>query len=108
MLALVPALAMAASPASVGSPVRGERIAQRYCAPCHAVGTAGESPTGPAPAFRDLHTRYPVADLINAIGQGARTAHPEMPQFRLKIGQVHDLTAYVLSVQRPAPPRSGP
>jgi mono/diheme cytochrome c family protein len=54
-----------------------------------------------APPFRELNSRYPVADLINAIGQGAATGHPQMPRFRFAIEEVLDLVAYVSSVQGP-------
>jgi mono/diheme cytochrome c family protein len=46
---------MAATPAAIQSPpkARGEAIANKHCARCHAVGDTGESPMGLAPPFRD-------------------------------------------------------
>lgn len=94
------AAALLAAPA-IAAPdaARGLALARSHCAGCHAVGPTGGSPRPPAPPFRDLHARFPVADLINAIGQGAPTGHPVMPRFKLDFADVQDLIAYVSSVQ---------
>ena len=104
------AAAVAATPglASAGpDPVRGLAVAQTHCAGCHAIGPAGASPFAPAPPFRDLHSRFPVADLVGAVGEGAATGHPAMPRFRLETDDRLDLVAYVLSVQKPGAPDAG-
>jgi mono/diheme cytochrome c family protein len=79
---------------------RGQMFAQTNCSRCHAVGTVGESPLPKAPPFRTLHQRYPVEDLVEALAEGIRTAHPAMPEFELNDAQIHDLIAYLKSLER--------
>src|SRR5438552_17097024 len=75
---------------------RGRAFAQTNCAPCHAIGPAGESPLPRAPLFRTLHRRYPVEDLAEALAERVKTAHP-MPKFQLDPGQIEELIAYLNS-----------
>ncbi|MGU3340734.1 c-type cytochrome [Methylobacterium mesophilicum] len=79
---------------------QGETLARTNCARCHAVGRVGESPLGAAPPFRELHTRYPVEDLGEALTEGIRTGHPSMPEFRFDSDQAEDLIAYMKSLER--------
>ncbi len=79
---------------------QGEAIARTNCARCHAVGRLGSSPLREAPPFRELHTRYPVEDLAEALAEGITTGHPTMPEFRLQSDQADDLIAYLRSLER--------
>ncbi|KAA0121237.1 cytochrome c [Methylobacterium sp. P1-11] len=79
---------------------QGETIARTNCARCHAVGRVGDSPLRAAPPFRELHTRYPVEDLAEALTEGIRTGHPSMPEFRFDPDQAQDLIAYLKSLER--------
>lgn len=79
---------------------QGEVIAHAHCARCHAVGRVGQSPLREAPPFRDLHRRYPVEDLGEALAEGIRTGHPAMPEFRFDPDQAQDLIAYLKSLER--------
>lgn len=79
---------------------RGRIFVQTHCARCHAVGHRGESPLTEAPRFRDLHTRYPVAQLAESLAEGIRTGHPGMPEFQLDPGQVDDVIRYLESLER--------
>src|SRR6185295_5045103 len=76
---------------------RGRAFAEANCARCHAVAPAGESPLSKAPPFRALHQRYPVENLVEALAEGIRTAHPAMPEFELDQRQIGDLIAYLKS-----------
>ena len=78
---------------------RGRTFAQTNCASCHAIDRAGESPLRIALPFRTFHLRYPVEDLAEALAEGIVTAHPAMPQFRLEMGQIGDLIAYLKSLE---------
>ena len=78
---------------------RGRTFAQTNCASCHAIGRAGESPLRTAPPFRTFHLRYPVENLAEALAEGIVTAHPAMPQFRLEMGEIGDLIAYLKSLK---------
>ncbi|MGU3421462.1 c-type cytochrome [Methylobacterium sp. D54C] len=79
---------------------QGETLARTNCARCHAVGRAGASPLRVAPPFRELHTRYPVEDLGEALAEGIRTGHPSMPEFRFDPDQAEALIAYLKSLER--------
>ena len=95
-VALVPMSALGQEPRVQ----RGREFVQANCARCHATGRVGESPLPIAPRFRDLHTRYPVEDLAEALAEGIVTGHPTMPQFELDAGQIGDLIAYLKSLER--------
>jgi mono/diheme cytochrome c family protein len=102
-----PTPAAAAAPAAVAAdPVmRGRSLVETRCAACHAVGLSGESSLSPAPPFRTLSQRYPVANLQEAFAEGISTGHPQMPQIALEAEQVKDLIAYLESIQMPSKTR---
>ena len=79
---------------------QGETIARTNCARCHAVGRQGSSPLREAPPFRELHSRYPVENLAEALAEGITTGHPSMPEFRLEPDQADNLIAYLKSLER--------
>lgn len=94
--------AVLAAPVMAADPVaRGKLLVETRCAACHAVGPEGESRVSPAPPFRTLSQRYPVANLQEAFAEGISTGHPQMPQIALEAEQVKDLIAYLESVQMP-------
>ena len=78
---------------------QGETLARTNCARCHAVGRVGASPLREAPPFRELHTRYPVEDLGEALTEGIRTGHPSMPEFRFESDQAQALIAYLKTLE---------
>jgi mono/diheme cytochrome c family protein len=87
------------------SPVaRGEAIAERLCARCHAIRAEGASPMGLAPPFRDLPKRYPVANLAEALAEGIVTGHPAMPRFTFEPREIEALLTYMSSLA-PSPER---
>ncbi|KQP58102.1 cytochrome c [Methylobacterium sp. Leaf108] len=86
--------------ATDGQVQRGKTFVGANCARCHAVGRADASPLTGAPAFRTLHTKYPVEDLGEALAEGITTGHPTMPEFRLDPDQVADVIAYLKSLER--------
>ena len=95
--------AMLALPALAQSPEsRGEAIAQRQCARCHAIGREGDSPMGLAPPFRELPKRYPVENLAEALAEGIVTGHPAMPRFTFTPREIDALLTYMASL---APPK---
>jgi cytochrome c len=77
---------------------RGRALVEAYCARCHAVGDAGESPMREAPPFRTLHERYPAEDLEEALAEGIVGGHPAMPEFTFAPEQVADIIAYLNSL----------
>jgi mono/diheme cytochrome c family protein len=79
---------------------RGLAYVRTNCARCHSIDKISDSPLGIAPPFRQLHKRYPVEDLAEPLGEGIRTGHPTMPEFKLDPGQVADVIAYLKTLER--------
>src|SRR6187551_3308708 len=99
-LILIAAGVIAAGPAFGAVPLgEGARIAAERCGRCHAIGLAGDSPNPASPPFRTFGGLYPVADLLDALAQGATPSHTGMPRFKLNRRQTSALTQYVLSLQ---------
>lgn len=97
---LLVGLLQTAAVASEGQVQRGRTYVQTNCARCHAVGRDDTGPLVEAPAFRDLHTRYPVENLGEALAEGITTGHPTMPEFQLEPDQITDVLAYLKSLER--------
>lgn len=97
---LLPGLMGTMAAATDGQVQRGKTFVGANCATCHAVGRIGASPLAVAPAFRDLHTKYPVEDLGEALAEGITTGHPTMPQFQLEPDRITDVLAYLKSLER--------
>jgi len=93
-------LAAAAASAQEGRPQAGRAFAEANCARCHAIGATGTSALPAAPAFRDLHRRYPVDQLGEAMAEGIGTGHAAMPEFQLEQAQIADLLAYLKTLER--------
>ncbi|MCC8978333.1 c-type cytochrome [Bradyrhizobium acaciae] len=79
---------------------QGRRLAQLYCARCHAIDRVSASPLKIAPPFRTLHERYPVEMLQEALAEGIVTGHPTMPQFSFDSDQVGDFILFLKSLER--------
>ena len=78
---------------------RGRVIVQTRCEQCHAGGLTGASPVRAAPPLRDLHKRYPVAQLEEAFAEGGVPGHPAMPPITLDPVQIADLIAYLKTLE---------
>lgn len=88
-----PAAAQPVSPVA-----RGEALAQRLCASCHAITPQGASPHQQAPPFRELPKRYPVTHLAEALAEGIVVAHKDMPQFTLDPPEIDALLSFMESL----------
>ena len=93
------ALAAAAHAESADVTSRGRLLVQRYCAACHSIERQGQSPNAAAPAFRDLHVRYRVDNLAEALAEGILVGHPAMPEMRFPPEDVKAILAYIKSIQ---------
>jgi cytochrome c len=93
---LLPAGAAALEP----SAERGHAFVRAHCARCHAIDRVSESPLKEAPPFRNLHLRYPVETLEEALAEGIVTGHPSMPEFQLDPGQIADVIAFFRTLER--------
>ena len=100
-LLLVFAMTLASPAFAKGDRARGLKIAQRNCAPCHALGRVGDSPNPKSPPFRILAQRYPLSELEETMGEGMMVGHegPDMPIFEFKPDQIADFIAYLGSIQ---------
>jgi cytochrome c len=85
------------------SVARGLALVEENCSRCHAIGREGLSPLPAAPPFRQLHERYPVEDLAEALAEGIVTGHPAMPQFVLDPTQIEDVIAYLKTLETTTP-----
>ena len=101
-LCLFVSLCAFASPslAQDGRSQRGRVFVQLHCAACHAVGRFGDSPLAIAPPFHELHKRYPVGDLAEALAEGIVTGHPTMLQFQLDAAHIGDVIAYLQTLEK--------
>jgi mono/diheme cytochrome c family protein len=88
-----------ASQAQAQSAQRGVTLARAHCESCHSIDKYSSSPLRIAPPFRELHKRYPVETLEEALGEGIMTGHPRMPEFRLDPGQVGDFIAFLKTLE---------
>ncbi|MDP3316415.1 MAG: cytochrome c [Devosia sp.] len=94
--------AMAGASTPVADPIAdGKVLVDAYCSDCHVVGRTGESPLPIAPRFRDLHLRYDVEDLSEALVEGIVTAHEAMPEFEFDPIQAAAIIAYLKSLSEP-------
>jgi mono/diheme cytochrome c family protein len=78
---------------------QGVALADRMCAPCHAIGKTGASPHAGAPAFRDLGNRVDLDEFPHRLREGVTSGHPDMPTFRFSREDARALTAYLRSIQ---------
>jgi mono/diheme cytochrome c family protein len=76
---------------------RGRAMAQRQCAPCHAVAL-GESALPNAPAFREIAPRYNAVAFERRVREMAAGRHDQMPAVELAPNDASDLAAYIKSL----------
>ena len=79
---------------------RGQTFVRANCSKCHATDKVSASPLKIAPPFRELHLRYPIESLQEALVEGIRTGHVNMPEFQLDAGQAPDVIAFLKSLER--------
>jgi cytochrome c len=77
---------------------RGEWVAQRECAQCHAVGPDGKSPRSSAPTFREIRLRFNPISLERRLHPMPDVGHDAMPPRSLSSSDVPDLVAYIQSL----------
>jgi hypothetical protein len=51
-----------------------------------------------APPFRTLGKRYPVEHLAEALAEGIRTGHPDMPEFEFSSPDIGALITYLKEI----------
>ncbi len=96
LVALSATLFMPVAPA--GADPAGRRLAEINCAGCHAIGRDDASTHPEAPAFRDLHERYPLEALEEAFVEGLSVGHPDMPEFVASPAQARAIIDYIATL----------
>ena len=82
----------------LGSPVRGQRVAETICSECHAVQKgATRSANANAPTFQTLAKTPGMTAMAFRIW--LRSSHKEMPNIMLETEQVDDVIAYIQSLK---------
>jgi mono/diheme cytochrome c family protein len=77
----------------------GRRIAQQWCAACHAIGPGQPPPQGDATPPFPLVAAMP-ATTETSLRVFLQTPHVGMPNFQLSRVETDALVAYILSLRR--------
>jgi mono/diheme cytochrome c family protein len=82
----------------LGQPQRGQSLAERYCAECHAIQRGdARSPNLDAPAFAKIASTPGVTAI--ALTAALQTSHRTMPNIILQPEEMQHLIAYILSLR---------
>lgn len=87
---------MTASPPATPA-ARGEVVAARVCAACHAMGAGADSASPRAPGFASVEMQH-TAGLPGRVADLTRTGHYGMPPVALTPQEVSDVVAYIESL----------
>jgi mono/diheme cytochrome c family protein len=103
MRALTMSLALLAAPALAQpqpAPLveAGARIAQQWCANCHAIAPGQQPPTGDAaPSFPAIARLTPTTEM--SLRVFLQTPHVNMPNYQLSRAETDAVVAYILSLK---------
>ena len=94
---LVLAVILGVTPALAADPDNGERLARRWCSPCHVVASDQRGPTGEAPPFATIAAKpdFDAARLAFFLLE----PHPKMPNMQLSRSEAADLAAYIATLK---------
>jgi len=79
--------------------VHGRALAEKFCAPCHAVGRTGKSPHEGAPPFRSFGDKFDLDDFPRRLIGGISSSHPDMPVFKFSPQDARDLRDYLRTIR---------
>ena len=101
MRPLILAFTLLAGPALAQSTplaTEGARLAQQWCANCHAIAPGQQSPTGDAaPSFPAIARLTPTTEL--SLRVFLQTPHANMPNYQLTRNETDAVVAYILSLR---------
>lgn len=92
--------AAANGPAPAEVVAKGRVLLTEKCSRCHAIERSGASPLPAAPPFRELHKKYPIANIAEALAEGIVTGHPEMPSTPFLQDEIDGIIGYIESLTR--------
>ena len=95
--AVLVAMALTANPAFAADATNGDRLAHRWCQPCHVVASDQRRPTGEAPPFSEIAKR-PDFDAAK-LAMFLLDPHPKMPNMNLSRNESADLAAYIATLK---------
>jgi mono/diheme cytochrome c family protein len=79
-------------------PVRGQELARRLCAGCHATEpNSGQAINPDVPSFSAI-ARQPNATAERLAGR-IIVPHPAMPNTQLTVAEIRDVIAYILALK---------
>ncbi len=82
-----------ARPAEAADAQEGARLAQRWCASCHAISREQAQATTQAPPFSEI-AKSPGFDAAK-VAYFLLAPHPRMPDMNLSRSEAGDLAAYI-------------
>jgi mono/diheme cytochrome c family protein len=88
-------MAVVAQPVFAADARNGERLARRWCEPCHVVAADQREVTGEAPPFATI--ARPGFDAAR-IAMFLLDPHPKMPDMSLTRAEAADLAAYIAAL----------
>lgn len=77
---------------------RGQQIAEKLCARCHAIGKTDASTDPKAPPFRNIGKLYPLEHLAEAFAEGIVTGDNKMPEFKFEPPDVDAIITYLAAM----------
>ena len=89
-------MAIIARPVLAADAVNGEKLARRWCEPCHVVAADQREVTSEAPPFSSIATR-PGFDAAK-IATFLLDPHPKMPDMSLTRNEAADLASYIATL----------
>lgn len=106
---VVAIMGLVAFPVQADDATQGRALVSTYCAVCHNIERAGDSPNNGAPPFRTLHERYDLDGLREALVKGLVIGHPAYAgiRFRPRPGGRHR-RLHAVAVQLSLPVRNYP
>ena len=98
LLAAVAVSVLAAASADAADTYNGRRLAERWCAACHAIDTTQKSATTEAPPFAVIAGKSDFdADRLASF---LLNPHPKMPDIGLSRDAAADLAAFIANQRR--------
>ena len=80
---------------------RGQALATKLCAECHAVGRTGASPDTGAPTFRSIDDHTDLDAFMVRLRTGQQSTHPDRPAFHFSRDDGDAVVTYLRSIQGP-------
>ena len=94
---LIASVALGSSIAAAADVRQGERMARRWCSPCHVVASDQTQPTSEAPPFSTIANNKNFD--ANQLAFFLLDPHPKMPDMGLSRREANDLAAYIASLK---------